>query len=149
MWMRDTTMIHRSISALHPGLSPSLRTGIDPVVGIRAEVSIIIPALILPGAVNEPATIAGRGPIGPDDATRLAAEAPSMIRIIACPVSNILSQPAHAETSRRLEGETNLPGRSRMDRPTRQHRNRPSRLIRALHRLNPPVVCVGGSGHVA
>jgi hypothetical protein len=56
-------------------------------VGIRAEVSIVIPMLTLLGKAEEPATIAGRGPIGIDDALRLAAGAPSLIRLLTDPVS--------------------------------------------------------------
>jgi hypothetical protein len=69
-------------------------------VGIRAEVSIVIPALTLlgrdlpgrgePGRGVEPATIAGRGPIGLDDAMLLAANVPSLIRIITDPLSDMV-----------------------------------------------------------
>jgi hypothetical protein len=59
-------------------------------IGIRAEVSIVIPALTLLGLGNEPATIAGRGPIALDDAKRLAANAPSLVRIITDPVSEMV-----------------------------------------------------------
>ncbi|WP_157155537.1 HNH endonuclease signature motif containing protein [Diaminobutyricimonas sp. LJ205] len=56
-------------------------------VGIRAEVSIVIPALTLLGQGDEPATIAGRGPIGMAEALKLAAQAPSLIRLLTDPVS--------------------------------------------------------------
>ncbi|WP_168627898.1 HNH endonuclease signature motif containing protein [Cryobacterium sp. BB307] len=56
-------------------------------IGIRPEVSILIPVLTLLGESDEPASIAGRGPIGLDDATRLAGNAPSLIRVLTHPVS--------------------------------------------------------------
>lgn len=59
-------------------------------IGIRAEVSIIIPALTLLGLDAEPATIVGRGPIGLDDARRMAAGVPSLIRILTHPVSDMV-----------------------------------------------------------
>lgn len=58
--------------------------GID---GIRAEVAILIPALTLLGEGDEPATILGKGPIGLDDALRMAAGAPSLVRLITDPVT--------------------------------------------------------------
>jgi Domain of unknown function (DUF222)/HNH endonuclease len=59
--------------------------GVD---GIRAEVSIVIPALTVLGEGNEPASILGRGPIGLSDALRLAASVPSLVRIITDPVTD-------------------------------------------------------------
>lgn len=62
----------------------------DPHAGIgaiRAEVTILIPALTLLGQSQEPATILGRGPIDLEDALHLAAEAPSLVRVITDPVS--------------------------------------------------------------
>ncbi len=56
-------------------------------VGIRPEVSILIPALTLLGDSDEPAMIAGRGPIGLDDATRLAGSASVLVRVLTHPVS--------------------------------------------------------------
>lgn len=55
--------------------------------GIRAEVAILIPALTLLGEGEEPATILGHGPIGLDDALRMAAEVPSLVRLITDPVT--------------------------------------------------------------
>ena len=46
-------------------------------VGIDAEVSIVIPALTLLGHDDEPAMLAGRGPIDLDLARQLAATARS------------------------------------------------------------------------
>jgi hypothetical protein len=56
--------------------------------GIRAEVSIVIPFLALLGEGDEPAGILGGGPIGLSDARRLAANAPSVVRIIIDPVTD-------------------------------------------------------------
>lgn len=54
---------------------------------IRTEVAILIPALTLLGESDEPATILGGGPIGMADALRLAANAPSLVRVITDPVT--------------------------------------------------------------
>ncbi|WP_166870432.1 HNH endonuclease signature motif containing protein [Salinibacterium sp. ZJ450] len=56
-------------------------------VGIRAEVSVVIPMLTLLGQGDEPATIAGAGPIGLQEALRLAGDAPTWVRILTHPVS--------------------------------------------------------------
>ncbi|HRP99479.1 MAG TPA: DUF222 domain-containing protein [Terrimesophilobacter sp.] len=58
--------------------------------GIRADVSIVIPALTLLGHDSEPATIVGRGPVDLDTATALAAAAPTLTRIITHPVSHMV-----------------------------------------------------------
>lgn len=58
--------------------------------GIRAEISITIPALTLLGASNEPATITGRGPIDLDTALRLASTAPEFTRILTQPVTGMV-----------------------------------------------------------
>lgn len=55
--------------------------------GIRAEVSIVIPALTLLGENDEPATLAGRGPIDLDTACRLAQLAPALVRVLTHPVT--------------------------------------------------------------
>lgn len=57
---------------------------------IRAEVSILIPALTLLGQGEEPATILGKGPIDLQDALHLAAEAPSLVRVITDPVTGLV-----------------------------------------------------------
>lgn len=62
----------------------------DALDAIHAEVSIIIPALTLVGQSEEPATILGRGPIGLDEALHLAAEAPSLVRVITDPVTDLV-----------------------------------------------------------
>jgi hypothetical protein len=59
-------------------------------VGIRAEVSVVIPMLTLLGTGDEPATVAGAGPIGAQDALRLAGDAPAWVRILTHPVTEQL-----------------------------------------------------------
>jgi hypothetical protein len=58
--------------------------------GIRAEIAIVIPALTLLGLDDEPATLAGRGPIDLDTACRLASGAPEFLRILTDPVSDLI-----------------------------------------------------------
>ena len=58
--------------------------------GITAEVAIVIPALTLLGDSDEPATLAGQGPIGIVEAKLLAAKAPSMVRILTHPASQLV-----------------------------------------------------------
>lgn len=53
--------------------------------GIRPTVSITVPVLSLLGRCDEPATLDGYGPIDMDTATRLVADAPSLIRILTHP----------------------------------------------------------------
>lgn len=53
--------------------------------GIRPTVSITVPVLSLLGRIDEPATLDGYGPIDMDTATRLVADAPSLIRILTHP----------------------------------------------------------------
>ena len=57
-------------------------------VGITAEVCVIIPVLSLLGKSDEPATLNGGSPIGLDDARALAADAPSLVRILTDPITN-------------------------------------------------------------
>jgi hypothetical protein len=65
-------------------------------IGIRAEVSVVIPVLSLLGqpAVDggqlDPAVLAGHGPIGMDDALALAADAPELIRILTHPITGMV-----------------------------------------------------------
>lgn len=56
--------------------------------GIHAEVSIVIPALTMLGEGDELASILGLGPIGLAEAQRMAAMAPSLIRILTDPVTD-------------------------------------------------------------
>jgi len=57
---------------------------------ITAEVAVVIPALTLLGDSDEPATLAGQAPIGIEEATLLAAQAPSLVRILTHPVSEAI-----------------------------------------------------------
>jgi hypothetical protein len=54
---------------------------------IKAEIAVVIPALALLGRNDEPAALAGQGPIGLKEAKALAAGVPSMVRILTHPVS--------------------------------------------------------------
>lgn len=58
--------------------------------GIRAEVAIVIPALALLGRSDEPATILGGGPVGLEDALQLTAQAPSFLRVMTDPVTDLV-----------------------------------------------------------
>ncbi len=69
---------------------------------IRAEVSILIPALTLLGQGEEPATILGKGPIDLQDALHLAAEAPSLVRVITDPVTELVLATDNYRPSERL-----------------------------------------------
>jgi hypothetical protein len=65
-------------------------------VGIRAEVSVVIPVLSLlgtpaaDGVQPDPAMLAGHGPIGLDDALDLAAEAPQWVRVLTHPITGMV-----------------------------------------------------------
>lgn len=53
--------------------------------GVRATVLVTVPVMTLLGHSEEPAHLEGYGPIDPDTARRLAAKAPSFIRILTHP----------------------------------------------------------------
>jgi hypothetical protein len=55
--------------------------------GVKARVFVSVPALTLLGLSEEPATLEGYGPIDPQTARELAAEAPSLTRILTHPES--------------------------------------------------------------
>jgi hypothetical protein len=65
-------------------------------IGIRAEVSVVIPMLSLlgqpavEGAQPDPAVLAGHGPIGMGDALTLAADTPELIRILTHPITGMV-----------------------------------------------------------
>jgi hypothetical protein len=71
-------------------------------VGIRAEVSVVIPALTLLGQGGDPAVLAGGTPIGMDDALRLAADAPEWVRVLTDPVSGMVLNVDRYRPSKRL-----------------------------------------------
>ncbi len=54
---------------------------------VRPTVHVTVPVMTLLGASAEPATLGGYGPIDADTARRLAAHAPSFIRLLTHPVS--------------------------------------------------------------
>ncbi len=59
-------------------------------IGIRAEVSIVIPILTLLGKSREPATITGKGPIDLDTARTLAGRATRWLRILTDPATDLV-----------------------------------------------------------
>jgi hypothetical protein len=71
-------------------------------VGIRAEVSVVIPVLSLLGHSSDAAIIPGQGPIGLDEACRLAADAPELIRILTHPVTGMVLAVDTYRPSKRL-----------------------------------------------
>lgn len=58
--------------------------------GIKAQISITIPALTLLGKGDEPAALTGRGPIDLDTALRLTANAPEFTRVLTHPVTGMV-----------------------------------------------------------
>ncbi len=103
---------HRSRDQLRSDLAVELLLNGEPLCdsatalsaarGIRAQVSIVIPAMTLlgrgshpgkrSGAIEntEPATLAGRGPIDLETAKLLAALAPELVRVITHPISGVV-----------------------------------------------------------
>ncbi len=57
----------------------------DRFAGIRPTVFVTVPVLTLLGHSDEPATLDGYGPIDPDTARRLTAQAPSLFRLLTDP----------------------------------------------------------------
>jgi len=66
------------------------RTHRDVGHGIRPEVSVTVPVMTLLGHTHEPGELNGYGPIDPDTARRLAARAPSFVRILVHPVTSAI-----------------------------------------------------------
>jgi hypothetical protein len=62
-------------------------------VGIRAEVSVVIPVLTLLGRGAEPATITGKGPIDLETARKLAGGATRWLRVLTDPITDLQPQP--------------------------------------------------------
>ncbi|WP_166788631.1 HNH endonuclease signature motif containing protein [Cryobacterium sp. HLT2-28] len=58
--------------------------------GIRATVHVTVPVLTLMGLSEEPAHLAGYGPIDPETARRLAAGAPSFTRLLTHPETGVV-----------------------------------------------------------
>ena len=58
--------------------------------GIRATVNVTVPVLTLMGLSDEPAHLAGYGPIDPETARRLAAGAPSFTRLLTHPETGVV-----------------------------------------------------------
>ncbi|MGY4858730.1 hypothetical protein [Cryobacterium sp. AP23] len=70
-----------------------LLDGITPTgmgAGIRGTVMITVPVMTLLGLDEEPATLEGYGPISPDAAQRITANAPSFTRVLTHPESGVI-----------------------------------------------------------
>jgi hypothetical protein len=69
----------------------SSRDGADARTGqIRAHINVTVPVLTLMGVDDEPADLEGYGPIPADVARRLAAHAPSFIRLLTHPETGVV-----------------------------------------------------------
>lgn len=73
-----------------------------PGVGIRAEVSVVIPMLTMLGQCGEPATLTGNGPIDLDTARKLAGQATHWLRILTDPVTDLVLSADTYRPSKRL-----------------------------------------------
>jgi hypothetical protein len=71
-------------------------------VGIRAEVSVVIPVLTLLGRSAEPATITGKGPIDLDTARKLVGGATRWLRILTDPITDLVLSADDYRPSTRL-----------------------------------------------
>lgn len=71
-------------------------------VGIRAEVSVVVPVLTLLGKSEEPATITGKGPIDLATARALAGNATHWLRILTDPVTDLVLSADTYRPSKRL-----------------------------------------------
>ena len=58
--------------------------------GIRAKVLVTVPVLTLLGKLQQPANLEGYGPIDPELARQLAADAPSFTRVLTDPVTSAI-----------------------------------------------------------
>lgn len=81
----DAIMTGFTTDAAHkPGVGPS-GVGADRLGGIRPTVHVTVPVMTLLGKSDEPAHLDGYGPIGPETARALAAQAPSFTRLLTHP----------------------------------------------------------------
>lgn len=67
----------------------SCATG-DALEGIRATVQVTVPVLTAAGRGDEPAVLAGYGPIDPDTARRLLGGASAWERVLTCPTTGVV-----------------------------------------------------------
>lgn len=81
----ERTMDQRRADALSSLLLCSPASGEDPLNAIHGGVQVTIPVLTLAGLDNEPALLAGHGPIDADAARRIAANAPIWERVLIHP----------------------------------------------------------------
>jgi hypothetical protein len=92
------------------------------LAGIKAQVAVTVPVMTLLGLAEEPGDLAGHGPIDPDTARRLAAQAPSFLRLLTHPETGAVlsvgrdryTVPADLKAWLRVRDETcRFPGCSR------------------------------------
>jgi hypothetical protein len=115
-------------SALEPSIDRSPTRSIAGVAdklslaGIKAQVAVTVPVMTLLGLAEEPGDLAGHGPIDPDTARRLAAQAPSFLRLLTHPETGAVlsvgrdryTVPADLKAWLRVRDETcRFPGCSR------------------------------------
>ncbi len=118
----------------------------DRFAGIRPTVFVTVPVVTLLGHSDEPATLDGYGPIDPDTARRLTAQAPSLFRLLTDPETGELlaleqgllpapppAAPIPAAAGRDLPVPRPQP-QSRALRPRPHHRQR---TRRPQHRRKP------------
>ena len=96
--------------------------------GIRPQVLVTVPVLTLLELDDEPATLEGYGPIPGRPRPRLAAEAPSFVRLLTHPETGAVLSVGRDRYSVPADMRL-LPARARRDLPRR--RMRPSRRARA------------------
>jgi hypothetical protein len=70
--------------AVGPGRSPNVGHG------VRPKVLVTVPVMTLLGSSDEPGHLEGYGPIDPQTALELAAEAPSFMRLLTHPVTSAI-----------------------------------------------------------
>ena len=92
------------------------------LTGIKPQVVVTVPVMTLLGLSDDPGDLAGHGPIDPDTARRLAAQAPSFLRLLTHPETGAVlsvgrdryTVPADLKAWLRVRDETcRFPGCSR------------------------------------
>jgi len=90
----DPAAAARSLDQLRADITSALLLdGITPTgmgAGIRGKVMVTVPVLTLLGRSDEPGTLEGYGPISPEAAREIAADAPSFTRLLIHPETGIL-----------------------------------------------------------
>ena len=87
--LRHDILLDIVTEGLKSGALPDPATKVSRRKGVAVELLLTIPVLSLLGKGTAPASIEGYGPIDLDTARRLAAEAPSFVRILTDPVTGV------------------------------------------------------------